>query len=75
MIYLFYRLLYAISFVPEVGFSNFNRVSYQPRVEVEVPTVQQVAPYAPAVLHETYGPPIAQDTYGLPPVSTYVVSN
>lgn len=34
-------------FVPEVGFTNYNTVSYQPRVEVEVPVVP----------HATYGVP------------------
>lgn len=45
-------------FVPEVGFSNYNKVSYQPQVEVEVPTI-------PA---STYGLPPATParTYGVP---------
>lgn len=45
-------------FVPEVGFSNYNKVSYQPQVNVEVPAI-------PA---STYGlpPPTPARTYGLP---------
>lgn len=47
-------------FVPEVGFTNYNRVSYQPPVEVEVPSV--------VVPSNTYGlPPVTPArTYGLP---------
>lgn len=59
-------------FVPEVGFTNYNKVSYQPQVEVEVPTVvesivqPQINTYTAPV--SVYGPPIhvAHNTYGLP---------
>ncbi|XP_055316144.1 uncharacterized protein LOC129575929 [Sitodiplosis mosellana] len=55
-------------FVPEVGFTNYNKVSYQPPVEVEVPSVVYSAPtpiYAPSVV------PVAPihtpaSTYGVP---------
>jgi len=52
-------------FVPEVGFSNYNKVSYHPQVEVEVPTVVSSAA-VPAVVEtvipsvvETYIPHVA----------------
>lgn len=44
-------------FVPQVGFTNYNKVSYQPPVELEVPSVI----YSPPA--EVYGPPLP-----LPPV-------
>lgn len=47
-------------FVPEVGFANYNKVSYQPQIEVEVPAV---ALHTPAL---TYGPPPPKPTYGVP---------
>lgn len=37
--------LHLSSFVPEVGFSNYNQASFQPQIEVEVPSA--VAYWAP----------------------------
>lgn len=77
-------------FVPEVGFSNYNKVSYHPQVEVEVPTIVSAA--APTVVEtvgpivETYYPGVAPapiapaSVYGPPPsqrapANTYGVPN
>lgn len=59
-------------YVPEVDFRNFNRVSYQPQLEIEVPSVVPIAPRvvysAPAVnVAPVYGPPVVpHSTYGVP---------
>lgn len=49
------------SFVPEVGFSNYRTVSYQPQVEFEAP-----APIAPLPVAETHSTAVSQVISGIP---------
>lgn len=62
-------------FVPEVGFNTLNRVSYEPQLEIEVPSVVPFAPVAPVAYSAPvvrvgpsfYEPPVVPaGTYGVP---------
>lgn len=69
-------------FVPEVGFTNYNKVSYQPRLEIEVPApisydvypaypVAPLVPVAPLTPIVQATPIIPAEPFGVVPADVY----